>query len=475
MFTDFPLDRRINKAIEELGYETPTPVQTATIPLALDNKDLKVSAETGSGKTAAYLIPAIQRFLVKDATDTGTRALVVVPTRELARQVYKTYQQLTRFTQLKAVVIMGGEDYKYQSALLRKNPELIVATPGRLVEHIEKGNTDLKDLEVLIIDEADRMLELGFSEDVSIIAEQCNKDRQTLFFSATLKPQALSSLADTLLDTPETLLLNTRREQQLHIRQQHILADDKKHKQNIVDRLLHEDSFKKCLIFTNTKVETDQLSAFLRYKKHHVVALHGDMDQADRRVAMNQFRSGNALIMVATDVASRGLDIEGVDLVINVDMARTVDDHIHRIGRTGRAGEEGTAISLVGANDWARYTNVEQRTKQILSRRSLKGLEATFTGIKKKKKTTSPTKKRAERKTDVKAKQRHRNKKNIGKPNRPARKPDQENPEIQEPSTETASERVIKSMPQQGGFSPLKRKKKADQAAPDANTESNTD
>jgi superfamily II DNA/RNA helicase len=477
LFTDFSLDRRINKAIEKLGYDSPTPVQTATIPLALDNKDLKVSAETGSGKTAAYLIPVIQRFLIKDATDTGTRALVVVPTRELARQVYKTYQQLTHFTQLKGVIIMGGEDYKYQNALLRKNPELIVATPGRLVEHIEKGNTDLKDLEMLIIDEADRMLELGFCDDVSIIAEQCNSDRQTLFFSATLQPQALSSLADTLLDEPETLLLNTRREQQLHIRQQHILADDKKHKQNIVDRLLREDSFNKCLIFTNTKVETDQLSAFLRYKQHHVVALHGDMDQADRKEAMGQFRSGNALIMVATDVASRGLDIGGVDLVINVDMARTVNDHIHRIGRTGRAGEEGTAISLVGANDWARYTNVEQRTKQILSRRSLEGLEATFTGIKKKKKTATPTKKRTERKTEVKAKQRHRNKKNIGKPNRPARKPDQETPEteIQEPSTETASERVIKSMPQQGGFAPLKKKKKIDQPAPDADTEPDAD
>ena len=466
MFINFSLDRRIHKALEELGFEAPTPVQTATIPLALNKKDLKVSAETGSGKTAAYLIPTIQAFLSQDATDSGTRGMVIVPTRELARQVYKTYQQLTRFTHLKAVIIMGGEDYKYQKALLRKNPEIIIATPGRLVEHIEKGNTELKDLEILIIDEADRMLELGFSEDVSTIAEQCNKDRQTLFFSATLQPQALSSLADELLTEPETLILNTRQEQQLHISQQHILADDKKHKQNIVDRLLHEDTFSKCLIFTNTKVETDQLSAFLRYKKHHVVALHGDMDQVDRKLAMNQFRSGNTSIMVATDVASRGLDIEDVDLVINVDMARTVNDHIHRIGRTGRAGAEGRAISLVGPNDWARYTNVEQRTKQILSRRSLKGLEADFTGIKKKKKTADKTKKPAQRKTATKAKQRLRNRKNIGKPNRAARKPDQEDSEVQGSITnttaETPSERVIKSIPKQGGFSPMKKKKKPD-------------
>ena len=469
MFTDFSLDRRINKAIDELGYVNPTPVQTATIPLALDNKDLKVSAETGSGKTAAYLIPSIHHFLTNDTGDTGTRGLIVVPTRELARQVYKTFQQLTRFTHLKAVIIMGGEDFKYQSALLRKNPECIVATPGRLVEHIEKGNTDLNDLEILIIDEADRLLELGFSDDVSTIAEQCNKKRQTLFFSATLKPQALSSLADDLLNAPETLLLNNRPEQQLHIRQQHILADDKKHKQAIADRLLHDESFNKCLIFTNTKVETDQLSAFLRYKKHHVVALHGDMDQADRKVAMNQFRSGGTSIMVATDVASRGLDIEGVDLVINFDMARTVDDHIHRIGRTGRAGEEGTAISLVCANDWARYTNVEQRTKQILSRRSLKGLEASFTGIKKKKKTSSPEKKRSARTNEVKAKQRHRNRKNIGKPNRTAKNPVYENTETHEVSQGTASERVIKSLPVQSGFAPLKKKKRIDQSSSDSN------
>ena len=478
MFTDFSLDRRIYKAIDELGYEAPTPVQTATIPLALDKKDLKVSAETGSGKTAAYLIPAINAFLNNEAPNSGTRGLIIVPTRELARQVYKTYQQLTRFTALKAVIIMGGEDYKYQNALLRKNPEFIIATPGRLVEHINNGNTDLKDLEVLIVDEADRMLELGFNEDVAIIAEHCKKERQTLFFSATLKPQALCSLADELLDEPETLVLNTRREQQLHITQQHILADDKKHKQNIVDRLLHEETFKKCLIFTNTKVETDQLSAFLRYKKHHVVALHGDMDQADRKLALNQFRSGYASIMVATDVASRGLDIDAVELVINVDMARTVDDHIHRIGRTGRAGAEGHAISLVGANDWARYTNVEQRTKQILSRRSLEGLEADFTGIKKKKKVADKTKKPANRKTSVKAKQRHRNQKNIGKPNRAKKNPAQGAPEGDTSDISTsgsdqsnekplsASERVVKSLPKQGGFAPLKKKTKSETPLP---------
>ncbi|MBL4606975.1 MAG: DEAD/DEAH box helicase [Pseudomonadales bacterium] len=475
MFTDFSLDRRINKAIEELGYETPTPVQSATIPLALEKKDLKVSAETGSGKTAAFLIPAIQHFLAKDAKDTGTRALIIVPTRELARQVYKTLQQLTRHTPLKGMIIMGGEDYKYQHSLLRKNPEFIVATPGRLVEHIERGNTDLKDLEVLIIDEADRMMELGFNDDVSTIAAQCKKERQTLFFSATLKPHALSALADELLEEPETLLLNTRRDQQLHIRQQHILADDKKHKQNIVDRLLYDESFDKCLIFTNTKVETDQFSAFLRYKKHHVVALHGDMDQLDRKLAMDQFRSGNAQIMVATDVASRGLDIEGIDLVINFDMARTVDDHIHRIGRTGRAGQEGTAISLVGANDWARYTNVEQRTKQILSRRSIKGLEATFTGIKKKKKTADSVKKRPVKKTADKSKERVRNRKNKGKPKRAARIPDQENTKTPAAETETASERVIKSIPKQGGFAPIKKKKKVDNLPLDLDEEHDSD
>ncbi|MBV1872383.1 MAG: DEAD/DEAH box helicase, partial [Gammaproteobacteria bacterium] len=224
--------------------------------------------------------------------------------------------------------------------------------------------------------------------------------------------------------------------------------------------------------------ETDQLSAFLRYKKHHVVALHGDMDQADRKLALNQFRSGYASIMVATDVASRGLDIDAVELVINVDMARTVDDHIHRIGRTGRAGAEGHAISLVGANDWARYTNVEQRTKQILSRRSLEGLEADFTGIKKKKKVADKAKKSANRKTSVKAKQRHRNQKNIGKPNRAKKNPAQGAPEGDTSDISTsgsdqsnekplsASERVVKSLPKQGGFAPLKKKTKSETPLP---------
>jgi ATP-dependent RNA helicase SrmB len=419
LYSDYSLDHRLLKALEKLGFDQPTPVQAATLPPALEKKDLKVGAETGSGKTVAYLLPALQGFLQHSEENTNTLGLVLVPTRELARQVYKTFQQLARFSSLKAAIVMGGEEFKYQTALLRKNPELIVATPGRLVEHIQKGNVALNDLELLVIDEADRMLDLGFIEDIETIVTHCRAERQTLFFSATLKPKALSEFANGLLKSPETIILNSRENQQQTIAQRHILVDDKKHKQAITDYLLHHEPFKKCLIFTNTRIEADQLGAYLRYKDHHVVVLHGEKDQAERKAVIDRYRSGNAGIMVATDVAARGLDIKGIDLIVNFDMARNADDHIHRIGRTGRAGLSGTAISLVDHQEWHRFIRIENSTKQKIFRFTIEGLEAKFSGPQKKKIKEDAIKKKSLEKTPTqKAKERVRNRKNIGKPKR---------------------------------------------------------
>ncbi len=417
MFSAYSLDHRLLKALEKLGFDQSTPVQAAAIKPALEKKDLKVSAETGSGKTLAYLLPALQGFLNRSEENTQTLGLVLVPTRELARQVYKSFQKLAQFTPLKAVILMGGEELKYQAALLRKNPELIIATPGRLVEHIQKGNVILKDLDILVIDEADRMLDMGFIEDIQIIAAQCPSERQTLFFSATLKPKALSDFAESLLKSPETLILNSRENQQQSITQRHILADDKKHKQALADYLLHHESFKKCLIFTNTRVEADQLGAYLRYKDHHIVVLHGEKDQDERKEVIDRFRSGHTRIMVATDVAARGIDIKGVDLVINFDMARTTDEHIHRIGRTGRAGASGSAICLVNHLEWERFIRIEKASQQKILRFSIKGLEAQYKGPQKTKQKDDD-KKKVERSVQQKAKERERNRKNLGKPKR---------------------------------------------------------
>lgn len=419
MFSDYSLDHRLLKALEKLNFDQPTAVQAATLAPALEKKDLKVGAETGSGKTVAYLLPALQGFLQHSEENTHTLGLVLVPTRELARQVYKTFQQLARFSSLKAAIIMGGEELKYQAALLRKNPELIIATPGRLVEHIQKNNVALSDLELLVIDEADRMLDLGFIDDVKTIVTHCRAERQTLFFSATLKPKALSEFANALLKSPETIILNSREKQQQTIAQRHILADDKKHKQAITDYLLRHESFKKCLIFTNTRIEADQLGAYLRYKDHHVLVLHGEKDQDERKAVIDRYRSGNASIMVATDVAARGLDIKGIELIINFDMARNADDHIHRIGRTGRAGLSGSAISLVNHQEWPRFIRIENGTKQKIFRFTIEGLEAKFSGPQKKKIKEDRVKKKDTEKTPTqKAKERVRNRKNIGKPKR---------------------------------------------------------
>ena len=462
MFANFHLDHRLNKAINELGYSQATPVQEATIPLAMQKKDLKVSAETGSGKTAAFLLPVMHQLLEKNAPQSGTRALVLVPTRELARQVYKTFQQLSKFHHLKAAIVIGGEEFKYQKALLRKNPELLIATPGRLIEHLDKGNLDLKDLEALILDEADRMLDMGFSEDVLKIAELSNKTRQTLLFSATLKLGKMRQFTEMLFTgiEAETIILNSARDNHADITQQLIFTDDKKHKEQLVDNLLHNETFRKCLIFTNTKIQANQLGAYLRYKKHNVSVLHGDMNQQERNDVINQLRGNHTHILVATDVASRGLDIKGIDLVVNFDIGRNPDDYVHRIGRTGRAGEAGTAITLSGPLDWKLLENIERYLRQKLIRRILPGLKAKYTGPKKKKKPTakelallkkSKGKKSAEKTPAEKAKERLRNKKNKGKPKPKA---------VTKTSPATEDKGEKDAVVNKDGFSPLRKKPK---------------
>lgn len=439
MFTDFPLNKQLFKALNKLGLEKPTPVQEQTIPQALAGKDLLVSAETGSGKTAAFLLPTLTQLLAEDAPNSGTRALILVPTRELARQIFKNCKDLSVFTRLQAGMIMGGQEFKFQKALLRKNPEIIIATPGRLVEHMAQENVDLQDLEVLILDEADRMLDMGLSEDVLKIANACNPQRQTMLFSATLSHKGVLKVAEDVLTKPQTLTLSRPQDKHASITQQVVLADDPAHKERLTNWLLANETYAKALIFTNTKVQAEKLNGLLRYHNHPVGLLHGDMTQDERNHVMTQLRQGRIKVLVATDVAARGLDIRGIDLVVNFDMARNGDDYIHRIGRTGRAGETGLAITYIAAPDWNLMTGVERYLQVSFERRVIKGLEAKFKGPKKvkssgkiagtkkrkdgdkqgasgKKKTTSANAK----KDNGKTKQRLRDRKNIGKRRQPS-------------------------------------------------------
>ena len=249
MFTDFPLHKQLFKALERLALEKPTPVQAQTIPKALEGKDLLVSAQTGSGKTMAFLLPAIQKLLASNAPGSGTRALILVPTRELARQVFKNCKDLTRFTQVEVGTIMGGQEFKYQKALLRKNPEIVIATPGRLAEHLAHHSAALEDLEVLVLDEADRMLDMGLNEDVLKIVEACGKERQTLLLSATLSHKGVLKIAEQILRDAETLALSKPQDKHDNITQQIVLADDPAHKERLTNWLLANEKFSKALIF----------------------------------------------------------------------------------------------------------------------------------------------------------------------------------------------------------------------------------
>ncbi|NVK22704.1 MAG: DEAD/DEAH box helicase [Kangiellaceae bacterium] len=376
------LDERLRKGLTKLTFETPTEIQQTTIPLTLGGQDLMASAETGSGKSAAFLLPILHRFITKQAPQSGTRALILAPTRELARQLVKHIKELAQFTQIQCDVITGGDDYKYQRAVFRKNPEIIVATPGRMLEHCQQNSVALDELEFLVLDEADKMLELGFSDDVLSIAKFCSSKRQTLLFSATLHGKGIKQIAQSLLTKPISIHLNHHQDIQNNIQQQIITADDLKHKENLTSWLLSHENYRKAIVFCNTKAQVDRLGGLLRYHNHAAGTLHGDNTQEVRNLVMSQFRDNKFKVLAASDVAARGIDVKDIDLVINFDMAQNADDYIHRIGRTGRAGETGLAISLVSSREWNLMASIERFMDTQFEKRVIKSLLGKYQGPK---------------------------------------------------------------------------------------------
>ncbi|MEP5763696.1 MAG: DEAD/DEAH box helicase [Halieaceae bacterium] len=382
LLSELPLARPLFKAIDKLGFTEPTPVQARAIPAALAGKDLVVSAKTGSGKTAAFLLPMLDRFLATAAPRTGTRGLILLPTRELALQTQQFVKSLAAFTPIKSGLIIGGEAFKHQVATIRKNPEILIATPGRLVEHIERGTPDFADLEVLVLDEADRMLDMGFAIEMETIARACNEQRQTLLFSATLRQRGMANITR-LLREPESIAVDSHRQAHSELSQQVVLADDNKHKEKLVAALIAEEQARRVFVFCNTRAQCQQLGNVLKYLKLRAAFIHGEISQSERKQVMNRFRNGQLEILVATDVAARGLDVEGVDLVINFDVAQSGDDHVHRVGRTGRAGQPGKAITLVSADQWNTMSSIERYLKIHPQRRKVEGLVANYKGPKK--------------------------------------------------------------------------------------------
>ncbi|MGY8871696.1 MAG: DEAD/DEAH box helicase [Pseudomonadales bacterium] len=383
MFTDFSLDTRLLKALDALSFKKPTDVQNATMPAAIAGKDVLVTAETGSGKTAAFALPVLHALLDSPAPQSGARVLILTPTRELAQQLAKHISALAQFTFIKTDTVCGGETFKPQAARLRKNPEILVATPGRLIDHLDKRTISLDDIEYLILDEADRMLDMGFQEDVERICNTCPESRQTMLFSATLAHAGMRSVITASMKEPVSIKLNSHREVHSNIRQQIILANDVALKDKQLVWLLKNDTFEKAIVFTNTKVNATRLNGYLRYNDIRAGVIHGDLTQEQRTHAMGLLASGKINVLVATDVVARGIDVKGIDLVVNVEMSRSGDDHTHRVGRTGRAGEQGVAISLISPTEWNLMSSIERYLKTQFERRVIKGLEGSYAGPKK--------------------------------------------------------------------------------------------
>jgi superfamily II DNA/RNA helicase len=420
MLPELEFDRGLRLGLEALGFEQPTEVQQQVVPAALAGGDLRITAETGSGKTLAYLLPTLQRMIAEPpAPDAGALAVVLVPTRELARQVLKQSRDLMARTSLQAQAITGGADFKYQRALLRKNPELIIATPGRLLEHCRRGSADLGAARTLVLDEADRMLDMGFREDVLAVAGFFPKQRQVILLSATLKHRGLAKVTGDLLRDPQSIAISEVRSPHSSIHHQRILADGPEHKDRLLQALLDRGGFRRALVFANKRRTAQRLAGMLQHHGARAGCLHGEFSTEERKHVLTQFRDDKLDVLCASDVAARGLDVPEIDLVINYDLPHSGDDYLHRSGRTGRAGDSGLAVSLVSANEWNLMVSIQRYLRTDFEPRSLPGLKARYSGPKKTKssgKAAGPSKKR--KKPEEKRKTRARNQKDKGKPKR---------------------------------------------------------
>ncbi|QFU22113.1 DEAD/DEAH box helicase [Shewanella eurypsychrophilus] len=407
-FTDFSLDKRLLDTLGHMGIATPTEIQQQAIPVGLSGKDLMASSKTGSGKTLAFLLPAMQRIISTRAlSKKDPRVLILLPTRELANQVYSQLRLLVANTQYKAIKILGGENFNDQAKSLARDPHFVVATPGRLADHLAQRHLHLNGLELLILDEADRMLDLGFADQLKAINNAADhKRRQTLMFSATLDHGEINDIAAELLKSPVHIAVGAGNVENLDITQRIFLADHLDHKEALLNHILKNEPHKQIIIFTATREDTDRLAAKLAEGGFNTAALSGNLKQSARSQIMDQFSRGLQQILVTTDVASRGLDLLNVSLVINFDMPKFAEEYVHRIGRTGRAGAKGDAISLVGPKDWLSYKQVQQFLKKSFDLSVIDGLAAKFSGLKDKPKTKKKTKTTAKRAPANKAKNR---------------------------------------------------------------------
>ncbi|NLO07739.1 MAG: DEAD/DEAH box helicase [candidate division WS1 bacterium] len=366
------LDDRLQRAVQAAGYTEPTPVQLAAIPPALEGRDIVGTAQTGTGKTAAFVLPMLQSLLTTPGERGRTRALIVSPTRELAEQINEEITQLGRFTNLRSATVYGGVGMGPQVKALRAGAEIIVACPGRLLDHVQRGNADLSHVETLVLDEADRMLDMGFLADVRRIVAQTPRERQTMLFSATFAPE-VDRFAREILRDPERIEIGLTAPAQTVKHALCPVAPDRKTEMLLT--LLDSTDVGSVLIFTRTKHRANRLAKQIGRSGRGAAVLHSNRSQNQRRKALDAFRTGEVELMVATDIASRGLDVDTISHVINYDIPGSADDYIHRVGRTGRAERNGDAITLVTPEDRAAVRDIEHALGERISVRRIEGFD----------------------------------------------------------------------------------------------------
>jgi superfamily II DNA/RNA helicase len=376
-FAELDLDPTLLRAVQASGYTEPTPIQARAIPEALAGRDLLASAQTGTGKTAAFMLPALQRLVVlKKGPKGAPRVLVLTPTRELAAQVLEATRTYGRHLRLRSAALLGGAPYREQFRALAQPIDLVVATPGRLIDHLERGSLSLGRLELLILDEADRMLDMGFRPDVEKITAAAPAERQTLLFTATLG-RTMAELAAGLLKEPVRIDVAGKVAPAAGIEQRLHVADNLQHKHRLLQALVADGTLNQAIIFAATKRDADSLARDLATLGHRAAALHGDMTQGNRNRTVQDLRRGRIRLLVATDVAARGLDVNTVSHVINFDLPKFAEDYVHRIGRTGRAGATGIAISLAAAGDLPALQRIQRYLGHEVPQHTLPGLEPT--------------------------------------------------------------------------------------------------
>ena len=382
-FSSLGLGSELVSALTDQGYENPTPIQAAAIPKALAGHDLLAAAQTGTGKTAAFMLPSLERLKRYATSSTSpamhpVRMLVLTPTRELADQIDQNVQAYIKNLPLRHTVLFGGVNMDKQTADLRAGCEIVVATVGRLLDHVKQKNINLNKVEIVVLDEADRMLDMGFIDDIRKIMQMLPKQRQTLLFSATFSPP-IRKLAQDFMHTPEMVEVAAQNTTNANV-EQHIIAVDALKKRNLLERLIVDLHMNQVIVFCKTKQSVDQVTRDLVRRNIAAQSIHGDKSQQSRLETLNAFKEGTLRVLVATDVAARGLDIAELPFVINYELPTQPEDYVHRIGRTGRAGADGVAISLMDKTEQKMFESIKELTGSDLNVERIEGFEPYWWG-----------------------------------------------------------------------------------------------